>query len=289
MMRRSLIVAAMIVTATGLVGCTASSMPSVMTSDTSIGGTPLELQSGPEGLRTMGAMDADTAARDVIVTGSALITVDSPAEAADETARIVESAGGHVDARTETAPRNGFAGRADLTVRIPADRLDTTLEEIAEIGRVEERNTQSVDVTQVTEDLDARITALQASVDRLLALMTQATTTADLIAIETALSDRQANLESLQSQRASLADQVDYSTVSIQLVSPAEAPVDEPDTFLSGLITGWEALVAFFSFVLIALGVVLPWIPLVAIAIAIALLARRRWRRRRNEGDTREE
>ncbi|PWB97313.1 DUF4349 domain-containing protein [Homoserinimonas hongtaonis] len=289
MMRRSLIVAATIVTATGLVGCTASSTPSVMTSDTSLDGAPLELQSGPEGLRTMGTMDAGTAARDIIVTGSALITVDSPAEAADETARIVESAGGHVDARTETAPRNGFAGRADLTVRIPADRLDTTLEEIGEIGTVEERNTQSVDVTQVTEDLDARITALQASVDRLLALMTQATTTADLIAIETSLSDRQSNLESLQSQRASLADQVDYSTVSIQLVSPAEAPVDEPDTFLSGLITGWEALVAFFSFVLIALGVLLPWVALVAIAIAIAFLARRRWRRRRNEGDTRRE
>lgn len=280
----------MIIAATGLVGCSGTSMqssdaPSIGMSESgggSLGGMPIELQTAPDGMVSeefRSATDVSSSDRQVIVTGSALITVDSPADAADDTARIVESAGGHVDARTETAPRNGFAGRADLTVRIPADRLDATLEQIGELGKVEERNTQSVDVTQVTEDLDARITALQASVDRLLGLMSQATTTADLIAIESALSERQANLESLQAQRASLADQVDYSTVSIQLVSEAEAPVDEPDTFFSGLIAGWQALVGFFSFLLIALGVLLPWIPLAIIAVVILLLVRRRRRR----------
>jgi len=92
-----------------------------------------------------------------------------------------------------------------------------------------------------------------------------------LIELETAISDRQGNLESMEAQQRSLADQVQMSTVSLSLVSTADAPVDSPDTFLSGLGTGWSSLVAFFSGVLVVAGVLLPWIVLVGV---LALVAR---------------
>ena len=50
-------------------------------------------------------------------------------------------------------------------------------------------------------DLDARIKALQTSVDRMTQLLAQATRIEDLLAIETQLSQRQAELDSLKAQR----------------------------------------------------------------------------------------
>jgi hypothetical protein len=106
--------------------------------------------------------------------------------------------------------------------------------------------------------------------------MADADTTADLISIESALSERQSNLESLESQKRSLDDLVELSTYTIQLGTEADAPVDEPDTFLSGLAAGWHAFVAFFSFLLVAFGVLLPWLVLVGLALAVIVVTIRR-------------
>src|SRR5690606_27061069 len=209
------------------------------------------------------ARSADSAsdgAEKMIVTGYLTLTVERPAEAATDVAMIVEAAGGRVDARTEHAPDGEDRGSAELTVRIPSDELTRTLESIKELGEVERVEQGKQNVTAEVRDLESRIKALSASVDRLISLMADADTTADLISIESALSERQANLESLESQKRSLDDLVELSTFTIQLGTEADAPVDEPDTFLSGLATGWEAFVAFFSFLLVAFGVLLPWL-----------------------------
>ena len=230
-----------------------------------------------------GQAGGDTAARavagdeDMVVTGYLVLTVERPAEAAAEVATIVERAGGRVDARSETAPDGEDKGRAELTVRIPSDQLTQTLESLKELGTVEQVEQDKQNVTAQVQDLDSRIKALRASVDRLIALMADADTTADLISIESALSERQANLESLESQKRSLDDLVELSTYTIQLGTEQDAPDDEPDTFLSGLASGWDAFVGFFSFLLVAFGVLLPWIALVGLAaIVIIVVIRRR-------------
>ncbi len=221
-------------------------------------------------------------AQKFVVTGYVSITVEHPVEAAVDAAQIVEKAGGRVDARTEHAPRGGDQGSAQLTVRIPSDGLEATLEQLKDLGKVEQVEQSKANVTSQAQDLDARISALRASVDRLITLMADADTTADLISIESALSERQANLESLESQKRSLDDQVQLSTFEVYLGSEADAPVDEPDTFLSGLIAGWNAFVAFFAFVLVATGVLLPWLVFAAaIALVVLLLLRRRLKKRK--------
>ena len=55
------------------------------------------------------------------------------------------------------------------------------------------------------------------------------------------------------------------------------APVAEPDNFFSGLLTGWNAFVAFFAGLLVALGVLLPWLVFLGIiaVIVIAIVKRR--------------
>ena len=223
--------------------------------------------------------------RDVITTGYLYVTVNAPLEAATEAVSIVEAAGGRVDGRQEFAPRSfdttSDAGGAELVLRIPADRLTATLEKLKALGEVEELQLSSSDVTREVQDLDARITALRSSITRLLALQDAAATVDDLITLETAISDRQAELESLEAQQRYYAEQVGLSTITLVLGSPEVAPVDEPDTFLSGLVAGWEALVAFGSGLLVVVGVLLPWLIVLAVIGVIVLLIVRTGVRRR--------
>lgn len=231
-------------------------------------------------------VDGSGSGREVITTGSLYVTVEEPLDAAAEAARIVERAGGRVDGRDEYAPRQGDRGGAELVLRIPSAQLTEVIESLQQLGESEELSLSASDVTREVRDVEARIGALSSSVERLLALQGTAGDVDELIALETAISDRQAQLESLQSQQRSLADQVSLSTLRLTLGSEQTAPVDEPDTFLSGLQTGWDALLAFLAGALVAVGVLLPWMLAIGLIVLIALLVLRRARRRHEAART---
>jgi hypothetical protein len=213
--------------------------------------------------------------REVITTGQVTITAEEPIVAADEAIRITAAAGGRVDARTEQAPVNGDKGSATLTLRLPSATLTASIDKLKKLGDVEQISLASLDVTTQARDIDARITALEAAVGRLLALLSTASDTKTLIELETAVSERQAELESLTSQRRYLSDQVSLSTIELTLISVADAPIDEPVNFWTGLSTGWSSLVAAASGLLIVVGVLLPWLVVGGIiAAAIVVIVR---------------
>jgi uncharacterized membrane protein YphA (DoxX/SURF4 family) len=99
-----------------------------------------------------------------------------------------------------------------------------------------------------------------------------------LIELETAISARQGELDSLQAQRRSLEDQVSMSTLTLTLVSEADVPGETPQTFWDALVAGAAALGAFFSGAFLALGYALPWLAAVAIGVLLILLVIRRRR-----------
>lgn len=209
------------------------------------------------------------------------VTVTKPLTAADDAAAIASRFGGSVSYRSENAATEHSPGSAQLTLRIPSAKLTQALEEIKELGTARDTSIYEMDVTAQSQDLTARITALQTSVDRLLTLMSQATSTENLLAVESALSERQANLESLQSQKRNLDDQVQLSTVNLYLVSEKDTPAADPDTFWTGLVTGWNAFVGFWAAVVVALGVVAPWLIAAGLITAIVLIWVRLARRRK--------
>ena len=219
-----------------------------------------------------GAGDAATADRSVITTGSVSVTVEDPIGAAEDAVTIVEEAGGRVDSRTENPKTENQAASANLSLRIPAGDLDRTLDELRALGTVNYVSLNASDVTQQSQDLDARITALSTSVDRLLALMTQATSTTDLVAIEGELSTRQAELESMRSQRDYLSDQVEFSTVSLELYSTGTVAPGAPDNFWTGIVAGWNTLVVALSGLLVGVGFALPWLAILAVFGGIVFL-----------------
>lgn len=279
-MKRTALATVFLVAALGLAGCSA---PSASSGAYDLP-APAEVQPGDGGKVAEGAFQDGTnqsaSDRSIITTGYLNITTYDPIEAAGDAALIVEQAGGRVDARQEIAAANGDRGSATLTLRIPSDTLTKTLAELKKMGDATELSLSSTDVTGQVQDLDARIDALRASVDRLTTLLATATDTTALVAIEASLSQRQSDLESMESQQRSLGDQVTMSTVTLNLVSIADAPVKKPVNFLTGLQTGWDSFVGFLSGLVVVIGVLLPWLIFFAIVTFIVIVLVR-WRRSR--------
>jgi len=283
-MRRTWGVTAALLVAVLLSGCTTNSsadssgvVPDGVASAPNFGGEKAVDDSFTPGT----ANELTTVNRDVITTGSLSITAADPVRASASAATITKQAGGRIDSRSENPATDNQPASANLNLRIPALELDRTLAKIKKLGVLNYVSLTAQDVTQQTQDLDARITALTTSVDRLLALMTEATTTADLISIESALSSRQGELESLSSQRDYLADQISYSTVQLELVAEGAIASAGPDNFWSGIIAGWAGLVAALGGLLVGLGVALPWLVVLAIVGALVLGIVRVFARRR--------
>lgn len=265
-----------------------------LATDPSTGGNASESSSG----LTDGAAPIDTAGRDVITTAWASVRVDDVRAAADEVSQEALARGGYVESLSlGTGPVYGMpidsapettsstqptASTAWITVRVPSDELPAVIETLAEVGEVTASSVDRYDVTAQVIDLDARIEASQASVDRLLALVAQAESVSDLIAAESALAERQATLESYLQQRESLQDQVQMSTLSVTLEVRNETIEADPAGFWDGLVAGWNGLLAAANGVVIAIGFLIPWIAVLTVVGAavwgIVTLARRRRR-----------
>lgn len=216
--------------------------------------------------------------RELITTGHASVVAPDPAAAAQELARLVEQAGGRVERRSEIAATEDSPGQASLTVRLPADRMTSTVDALSGIGDVRDVNLDSVDVTSQGRDLDARIAALTTSTERLRELMSAAGSTEDLLNVEQELSDRQADLDALTAQRQQLSEQVAMSTLDVDITAEPVTVAQSRGGFLGGLSSGWNGLVATVQGVVLVLGVLLPWLAVAAVGYVGFRLVRRRLR-----------
>ncbi len=137
-----------------------------------------------------------------------------------------------------------------LSVEVPVDQYDKAVEAARSTGEVVQMQQSSYDVGAQKSDIDARITALEASLARLTALMDDAKNVGDVIALEQAIASRQAELDSLRAQQRNLANQTAMSQISLTLMSPEDArgtvePQPEPtwwESFLDGLGEFWSWL-----------------------------------------------
>ena len=134
-----------------------------------------------------------------------------------------------------------------------------------------------------------RIRAQRRSLRRIEILLDQAVSIRDIVAIESQLTRRQADLDSLEQQQAFLKDQTSMSTVTVNIQLTPEEPVkkkekEEDDAgFLSGLETGFKALVVFAVGLATVIGALLPWAVVLLLVGGPLWLLVRRLRRREPE------
>ena len=275
--RRAGALASLFAVAVVLAGCSASESASA---DTRVNAAVAE-EGGDAAFDNAAPEDAGsvTADRSVIITGFLYMTVEDPIAMADKAAGIVKTAGGRIDARSETAPDERNGGSAALTMRIPSNKLDAVVDDLRVLGTVDQYSTDSYDVTTEVTDLDAEISTLRASTARIEGLLADAKSISDIITLENELDGRQAELVSLEARQRGLDDQVSMSTINVSLTTEPVVIVkvdDSPKNFWDGLVSGWNGLVGFVSVALIVIGVLLPWLALMGlIAYGIVGLVRR--------------
>jgi hypothetical protein len=268
---------ALLIGVIGLAGCSAAE------STSSGGGAPAGADAPP--VADAGGGDAANAIepvqeRTLIYTGTITVQVESVAPAADEAIAVVVGLGGFVAGDNRTIDEN--RSQATLVLRVPADQFSSTLDRLARLGTEQSRQVQAQDVTEELVDLDARIATQQASVDRVRELLARAETIAEIVSLESELTRRQAELDSLIQRRATMAGLVDLATITLILQEPSRSAEEEVETgFVPGLRAGWKGLLVSLEVLLTLTGWLLPWAVVFGLpTLAIVLAVRRRRRRR---------
>lgn len=134
-----------------------------------------------------------------------------------------------------------------MTVRIPSDKLDSFVENVQETANVTNISESTEDITLNYVDVESRKKALETEQGRLLDLLEKAETVEDIITIESRLSEVNYQLESYTSRLRTYDNQVDYSTVHIDISEVDRETKVEPKTF-------WEEVTDEFGDSLYGLG-----------------------------------
>lgn len=106
---------------------------------------------------------------------------------------------------------------ATMTIRVPAEKLDSFVSQVEDTSNVVSVSQSQENVTLTYVATESRMKALETEQARLLELMDQAETMADLLEIEARLTDVRSELEQITSQLRVLSNQVDYATVELSI------------------------------------------------------------------------
>lgn len=214
--------------------------------------------------------------RAVIIAGSLSMRVGDPIEMADAVSDAAQSRGGSIDRRAEGASTDFQPAWAMLTVRVPAEQVQDLLSALRALGDVTNLDLGEEVVTNQVRDLEVRVNASRASVERLTELLATAADTETLLEVEAQLTQRTSELEQLLSQQRTLTEQVAMSTIEVRISSTTvEGPTGTP-SFWDGLVAGWSAFLAWGAAALFALGQALPTLVVLALlALVVWLVVRR--------------
>ncbi len=202
--------------------------------------------------------------RDLIKTGSVSLRSDNVGSVIQQITALVVASGGEIAAESTSTDRDGEQSYSQLLLRVPVDEFDTTLNGIAELATLTEKVRDSKDVTTQVADVDSRVRSAQDSLVSLRRLFVRATRLGEIIALESQLHQRQADLESLLAQQRTLAEQTAMSRITVSISKPpVDKPKPKPDNddqagFVTGVKQGWDAFTTFVIGVGHTIGLVLP-------------------------------
>jgi hypothetical protein len=148
--------------------------------------------------------------------------------------------GGFV-ANSEThSGSEGGAPSATVTLQVPVASFSAVLRQAQSFGKASQLTTSATDVTGQYVDLQSRITALEASRQQYLTIMTKASSIGDVLAVQAQLDSLQSQIEQLQGQLAVLGSETDYSRMTTVVSEPGEPHHHPAVVNHSGLARAWH-------------------------------------------------
>lgn len=224
--------------------------------------------------------------RHVISNGTVSLVSDDVAGARREIQRVVDAQKGTISEESTETDDEGTATYSRLVIRVPSSSFTETMLTLEKVAELRTSQISSEDVTTQVIDTDVRVRAQEASLRRVELLLARANTLKDIIWIESQLTSRQAELDSLKSQQAWLSDQTSESTITVDIERKPEPKAEKEKKsddagFLTGLKGGMKALGGFATAMATIVGALLPFAIVLAIfALPAWLLVRRSAHRR---------
>jgi len=221
--------------------------------------------------------------------------MDSLLKAIDEK---IAALSGYVEAR-EVYNGSEYSGRryryADITIRIPADQLDSFVAHVTENANITSTNETTDNITLSYVATQSRVTALETEQARLLELLAQAESMEDLLKIEKRLTEVRTELEEVASQLRLFDNMVNYGTVYLNISEVREyTVVDEPETMWERMGTGFvnsvknvvnilKELAIFFVTAIPYLMVPVLFVIVVLVVVRVWIAAAKRKRKKNTE------
>ena len=125
--------------------------------------------------------------------------------------------------QNQKPPDSSVRQTASVEIRVPQERLETTLEALAKLGTVENRSLTAEDVTNQLVDSEARLRNLRKSEEMVLKIMERSGSVGDVLKVSQELSNIRESIERIDAQLKSLRNQVAYSTISLTLEAAVSA------------------------------------------------------------------
>ncbi len=205
--------------------------------------------------------------------------------------QTVESDGGYIeqsDVQGSSMSSSDSSRYAYLTVRVPSQKLDEFLSKMAEQSNITNRSENVQDVTLQYTDVESRKKSLTIEQERLWELLEQADSVESIIALESRLSEIRYQLEGFESQLRTYDNQVDYSTVHIDIHEVKVFTPTDPDSVLTRIQKGFKrnlegvgtGFVDLFVWFVSSLPVIAVFLVLLAAVLSVIFALTRRGRKR---------
>jgi hypothetical protein len=197
----------------------------------------------------------------------------------DKVIRVADTLGGYIERSSITARQS-----ADLTVRVPADKLQPALAQLSRIAHVSSRTQDTEDVTDQAVQLNAAVRDARALRDSLRNRLAHASTDAQTASLRGRLARAEQRLRSRERQVAQLSRQTSYATLDVAIRGNrrggAAAPPAGRWTPGDAVHDAGRVLEVVAGVAVIAAAVALPIALLALIAVGLERLLTKRRRER---------
>ncbi len=217
-----------------------------------------------------------------------ITTVNIEAETADVEAlanRIeqkVTALGGYIESSnvySNSRYDGDISKSASITARVPADGLDSFLNDVDGNANITGRSTNTEDVTLHYADTEAHERALTLEQQSLEKMMSMAETVEDVMAIQSQLTDVRYRLDSIRSQLRTYDNDINYSTVHLSIMETEKFTVTEKESVLDRIKNGFvdnllEVMDAIAEFLIWFITHIPAIIVFIVIVFAIVMIVR---------------
>ena len=235
------------------------------------------------------------------------IQVMDPIQAAEEIIAMTEQMGGFVISYTnsqEYYSSDIYLPKADLSIRVPSDRLLEMLDTIENLTTdktkyVTNKRIYGVDITSDYVDSNSRLASLEKTLEKLYEILDTAENAEEALDVYNNIADVESDIEVLKGQLKYMEESVALSSVDIKITSVRPAPIQtvqkwEPgevvkDAFENLLDTGKTVIEGLIYFVIVGIPILaLIALPIVLIVLIIKSIVKKNKAKKAARGGTKD-